>query len=63
MELKCGITVIFFYNKWKYNVHTTDPPFLAVYDKVVFIPAKGALHVGCITGGHIRLWGRDHRSA
>lgn len=42
---------------------TAAPPLLAVYDKVVFLPAQRAVHVGGITGGHVRLWGRGHRSA
>ena len=45
------------------NRLTTAPPFLAVYDVVVSIPAERAVYVGCITGGHIRLWETDHRSA
>lgn len=36
---------------------TAAPPFLAVYDKAAFVPAESAVHVGCITGGHVRLWG------
>lgn len=45
----------------KKQILTAAPPFFPIYDVVVFIPVKTALHVGCITGGHIRFWGGDHR--
>lgn len=35
---------------------TARPPFSAINDVAVLIPAHAALHVGCIAGGNVRLW-------
>lgn len=44
------------------NRPTTAPPFLAVDDIVVIMPAQSALHVGGIAGGHVGLWEKDQGS-
>lgn len=42
------------------RVLTTRPPFPAINDVAVLIPAHAALHVGCIAGCNVRLWKIKH---
>lgn len=38
---------------------TAAPPLLAVDDVAPSVGVESALHVGCVTGGHIWFWERN----
>lgn len=40
---------------------TAAPPLLAIDDVALSVPVESALHVGCVTGGHIWFWERKPR--